>query len=67
MALVNKDAAIYVKDSEATSVLIDKAVETVKNEEKLHSLSENIKKLGYTNSADIIADEVIKLARKSWN
>lgn len=67
MALVNKDAAIYVKDSEATDVLIDKAIETVKNEDKLRSLSENIKKLGYKNSADVIADEVIKLARKSWN
>lgn len=67
MALVNKDAAIYVKDSEAPSVLIGKAIETVNSEEKLQSLSENIKKLGYKNSADIIADEVIKLAKKSWN
>ena len=67
MALVNKDAAIYVKDCEAPQTLIGKAIETVKSEEKLTSLSENIKKLGYKNSADIIADEVIKLATKSWN
>jgi len=64
MALVNKDAAIYVKDCEAPTVLIDKAIETANNEQKLNSLSENIKKLGLKNSADVIADEVVKLARK---
>ena len=64
MALVNKDAAIYVKDCEAPAILIDKAIETVKNENKLNSLSENIKKLGLKNSADVIADEVIKLATR---
>lgn len=64
MALVNKDAAIYVKDVEAPQVLLKKAIETVKDEAKLASLSENIKKLGLKNSADVIADEVIKLATK---
>ena len=66
MALVNRDAAIYVKDSDATELLIKTAIETVKNEEKLTSMSENIKKLGKENSADAIADEVIKLA-KAYN
>lgn len=64
MALVNKDAAIYVKDADAPEVLLKKAVETVKDEAKLASLCENIKKLGLKNSADVIADEVIKLATK---
>lgn len=64
MALVNKDAAIYVKDSEAPSVLIDKAISIANNEQKLSELSKNIKKLGYKNSADVIADEVVKLARR---
>ncbi len=64
MALVNKDAAIYVKDCEAPSLLIDKAIKIVSDEQKLNSLSENIKKLGLKNSADVIADEVVKLARK---
>ena len=64
MALVNKDAAIYVKDCEASKVLIDCAIETVNKEQKLSSLSENIKKLGFKNSADVIADEVVKLARR---
>lgn len=64
MALVNKDAAIYVKDSEAPSGLIDKAISIANNEQKLSELSNNIKKLGYKNSADVIADEVVKLARR---
>ena len=64
MALVNKDAAIYVKDADAPEVLLKKAVDTVKDEAKLASLCENIKKLGLKNSADVIADEVIKLATK---
>ena len=64
MALVNKDAAIYVKDADAPAVLIKKAVGIVENAQKLASMSENIKKLGLKNSADVIADEVIKLATK---
>ena len=64
MALVNKDAAIYVKDADAPTVLIKKAVEIVEDAQKLASMSENIKKLGLKNSADVIADEVIKLATK---
>jgi UDP-N-acetylglucosamine--N-acetylmuramyl-(pentapeptide) pyrophosphoryl-undecaprenol N-acetylglucosamine transferase len=62
MALVNKDAAIYVKDVEAADVLLQTALDTVADDARLKFLSENIKKLGLKNSADIIADEVVKLA-----
>ena len=62
MALVNRNAAIYVKDSEAPEVLMKQAIETVNNDEKLKALRENILKLGLKNSADVIADVVIKLA-----
>lgn len=65
MALVNKDAALYVKDSEAADILLSLAVSTVADDAKLKSLSENILKLGLPNSADIIAKEVIKLATKN--
>ena len=63
MALVNKDAAVYVKDAEAPDVLLSKALDIVTDDAKLQSLAENIKKLGLSNSADVIADEVVKLAR----
>lgn len=62
MALVNKNAAIYVKDAEAQSTLLKQAIETVEDDGKLASLSANILKLALPDSADIIADEVIKLA-----
>lgn len=64
IALVNKDAAIYVKDADAPKVLIQKAIEIVGDASKMASMSENIKKLGFKNSADVIADEVIKLATR---
>ena len=62
MALVNKGAALYVKDSEAPETLISLAVETVKDSFKLKSLSENVSKMGYPDSARVIAKEVLKLA-----
>ena len=67
MALVNKQAALYVKDADAPDKVISLALETVQDEAELHSLSENILKLALPNSADIIADEVIKLARQTCN
>ena len=63
MALVNKEAALYVKDAEAPGKLLQLAINTVADETKLRSLSENIKKLGLPDSADIIATEVVKLAK----
>ena len=62
LALSTKDAAIYVKDSEAPSTLLELAVKTVNDEARLKSLSENILKLALPDSAKIIADEVIRLA-----
>ena len=62
MALVNRQAAICIKDAEATDKLIETAITTVNNPDTLATLSENILKLALPNSADIIAQEVIKLA-----
>lgn len=64
LALANKDAAIYIKDSEAIEKLIPTAITTVTDDDKLASLSKEIAKLALPSSAEIIADEVIKLAEK---
>ena len=64
MALVNKDAAIYVKDADAPAQLLPLAVKTVNDAAKLESLSKNILKLALPNSADIIAEEVFKMIKK---
>ena len=63
LALANRDAAIYVKDAEAPATLLELAVKTVNDENKLKSLSENVLKLALPDSAEIIAKEVIKLAK----
>ena len=63
LALVDKDAAIYVKDAEAKEKLLSVALETVKDNEKLKALSNNITKLALTDSATVIAKEVLKLIK----
>lgn len=62
LALVNKDAALYVKDSEAGMKLLDTAIKTVGQPETLKKLSTNIAKLAFKDSANVIAAEVCKLA-----
>ena len=65
LALANRDAAIYVKDADAPATLLKLAIDTVNDEEKLKSLSENVLKMALPDSADIIAREVIALAQNA--
>ena len=62
LALVNKNAALYVKDAEAKEKLIALAIDTINNTEKIAQLSKNILTMAFSNSADVIAEEVYKLA-----
>lgn len=62
LALVNKNAAILIKDVEAREKLIDVALDLIKDEEQLKLLSENIKGMALRDSAEIIAKEVLKLS-----
>ncbi|MCR5679670.1 MAG: undecaprenyldiphospho-muramoylpentapeptide beta-N-acetylglucosaminyltransferase [Prevotella sp.] len=62
MALVNRKAALMVKDADACQQLIPLAINTVADGELLRSLSQNVLKMALPNSAEIIAKEVIKLA-----
>ena len=64
LALVSKDAALYVKDAEATEKLIPLALATITDGEKLAQLSRNILTLALPGSAEVIADEVIALAER---
>ena len=61
LALVRKDAAVMIKDTEAKSQLVDKALELITNEAELSKLSKNILKLAEKDSADRIAEEILKL------
>ena len=64
MALVKRDAAIYISDADAPQTLIATAISTVKQKERLQTLSANVKQLAKYNSAEAIADRVIDMARK---
>lgn len=64
MALVNKDAALYVADAEAVKTLIPLAVNTVNNIQGLDTLSRNIRRMGRPDAARIIAEEVVALAEE---
>ena len=62
LALVNRQAALYVKDVEAPQLLLPLAIDTVNDDAKLQSLHENILKMALPSSAEMIAKEVLKLA-----
>ncbi len=67
LALVNKQAAILVKDIEANQLLIKEAIALINNETKQQQLKQNIKQLAFLNSANIIAKEVLKLANYKFD
>ncbi len=62
MALVNKDAAILVRDVDAKDTLISTALETLADTNKLATLHTNILTLAEHDSAQRIAEEVMRLA-----
>ena len=62
LALADKDAAIHIRDVDARKELIPAAVDLVKDEARLEQLHENILKLAMYDSAEVIANEVLKLA-----
>lgn len=62
MALVNKNAAILVKDSEAHQHLVDTAIGLLDNKAQQVALTNNISQMAFHHSASVIAHEVLKLA-----
>ena len=64
MALVNKGAAVFVKDVEAKEKLVPTALELVSDKSRMAELRTNILTLALPDSANIIADEVIRLAEE---
>ena len=64
LALVNKDAAVYIKDSEAQEKLIPMAINTIEDSLLMQKLERNILNMALPNAAQMIAKEVIKLAER---
>ncbi len=61
MALVNKNAAVLITDYEARKKLGNEIIDLINNKNQLLRLKRNIGEMAFTNSADIIADEILKL------
>jgi UDP-N-acetylglucosamine--N-acetylmuramyl-(pentapeptide) pyrophosphoryl-undecaprenol N-acetylglucosamine transferase len=65
MALVNKQAAVLVKDIDAHTKLVSTALQLIENEKILQDLHTNILTLALPDSAKLIAQEVITLAKQN--
>ena len=64
MALIEKNAALMVKDSEAQDQLGQVIFDLLENENTQQYLGDNIKKLAMPNSSKHIVDEVLKLVKE---
>ncbi len=64
MALVNSNAAVLIKDSEAKDKLCSTAIELINNESQCKMLGDNIAKLAFKESAAVIANEILKLVEQ---
>jgi UDP-N-acetylglucosamine--N-acetylmuramyl-(pentapeptide) pyrophosphoryl-undecaprenol N-acetylglucosamine transferase len=64
MALVDKEAAVLVKDADATKKLCGAAIALLKDDALSTRLSANIAKLAFRDSAKVIAQEIVKLIEK---
>lgn len=65
MALVNKGAALMIKDAEAVEKLSPCLKELMANPEQIAALEKNTLKLAKKNAAEVIANECIKLSKKN--
>jgi UDP-N-acetylglucosamine--N-acetylmuramyl-(pentapeptide) pyrophosphoryl-undecaprenol N-acetylglucosamine transferase len=59
--LVNKNAGLMIKDSEALNKLVPSIIALAKDENKQRELKNNIAKLAVSNADEVIAKEILKL------
>lgn len=64
LALVNKNAAILIRDNESKEQLVHESLKLIENNSALEKLSINISKLAQENSAERIANEIINIIKQ---
>ncbi|MBT7437901.1 MAG: UDP-N-acetylglucosamine--N-acetylmuramyl-(pentapeptide) pyrophosphoryl-undecaprenol N-acetylglucosamine transferase, partial [Cellvibrionales bacterium] len=64
MALIDKNAALMLRDGEAVEHLEGLILDVLDNQSTQKSLGENIKKLAMPNASKLIVDEVLKLIQE---
>ena len=67
MALVNHHAAILIKDKDANKELGKEIISLIGDKDRMDKLENNIAKLAFQNSADVIASEVLQLINQISN
>ena len=60
-ALADVGAAVLIIDAEARQKLVGEAISLIADKPRLQSMAANIRKMGITDSAHRIADEVCKI------
>lgn len=61
--LVDKGAALMIKDNEVATKLVPEIIALAKNEIRKNELSNNIGKLAITNADEIIADKILQVIK----
>jgi UDP-N-acetylglucosamine--N-acetylmuramyl-(pentapeptide) pyrophosphoryl-undecaprenol N-acetylglucosamine transferase len=61
MSLVNKEAALIVKDSDARTMLVQTAIDLAKDENRQALLHQKIRLLGIKDADEIVAKEILKV------
>ena len=64
MALVNRDAAMMVRDADAPTQLVETMLATITDDEKTASLGTNVLSMALRDAAEHIVDEAEKIMRK---
>lgn len=63
MALVTRNAALMIPDSDAGFKLVDVMLSTIEERRILDMLSENVSKMALRDSAEVIVDKVLQIAK----
>jgi UDP-N-acetylglucosamine--N-acetylmuramyl-(pentapeptide) pyrophosphoryl-undecaprenol N-acetylglucosamine transferase len=63
-ALVDKNAALMVKDHEANNLLVNSVIKLIQDKEKQIELSQNLVKLAKKDADEKIADEILALVNQ---
>ena len=62
-SLVNKGAAMMVKDADAREQLMPKAIKLVHDRQVMKAMEKNMEPLGITDAADRIVEQIYKIAK----
>lgn len=64
MALVNKNAAVLVKDADARKQLISETLDLINDSGRQAELVKNIRTFAFPNAAELIVDEIVQMIKK---